>query len=71
MLKRKTGSKIDFISPQYCFLNLDKTEALYIADDFENVSTNVIHGIVCNINGAMGCLGVDVGHNQALYNTLN
>ena len=26
-------------------LNLDKTEALYIAEDFENVST--IHGIAC------------------------
>ena len=45
-------------------LNLDKTEALYSADDFENVS--IIHGIACNINGAIRCLGVHVGHNQAL-----
>ena len=45
-------------------LNLDTSEALYIADDFENVST--IHGIACNINGAISCLGVHVGHNQAL-----
>ena len=44
-------------------------EALYIADDFENVST--IHGIACNINGAIRCLGVHVGHNQALCDTLN
>ena len=50
-------------------LNLDKTEALYIADDFENVST--IHGIACNINGAIRSLGVHVGHNQALCDTLN
>ena len=50
-------------------LNLDKTEALYIADDFENVST--IHGIACSINGAIRCLGVHVGHNQALCDTLN
>ena len=35
-----------------------------VADDFENVST--IHGIACNINGAISCLGVHVGHNQAL-----
>ena len=50
-------------------LNLDKTEALYIADDFENVSS--IQGIACNINGAIRCLGVHVGHNQALCDTLN
>ena len=50
-------------------LNLDKTEALYIADDFENVST--IHGIACNITGAIRCFGVHVGHNQALCDTLN
>ena len=50
-------------------LNLDKTVALYIADDFENVST--IHGIACNINGAIRCLGVHVGHIQALCDTLN
>ena len=50
-------------------LNLDKTEALYIADDSENVSS--IHGIACNINGAIRCLGVHVGHNQALCDTLN
>ena len=35
----------------------------------ENVST--IHGIACNINGAIRCLGVHVGHNQALCDTLN
>ena len=50
-------------------LNLDKTEALHIADDFENVST--IHGIACNINGVKRCLSVHVGHNQALCDTLN
>ena len=50
-------------------LNLDKTEALYIADDFENVNT--IHGIASNIDGAIRCLGVHVGHNQALCDTLN
>ena len=51
-------------------LNLDQSEALYIADDLKNVST--IHGIACNwINGAIRCLGVHVGHNQALCDTPN
>ena len=59
----------DFKSVTGLTLNLNKTEALYIADDFKNVST--IHGIVSKINGDMRCLGVHVGHNQALCNTLN
>ena len=30
-----------------------------------------IHGIACNINGPIRCLGVHVGHNQVLCDTLN
>ena len=59
----------DFISLAGLTLNLDKTDALYIADDLKNVST--MNSIACNINGAIRCLGVHVGHNQALYDTLN
>ena len=43
----------EFTSVAGLTLNLDKNEALYIADDLENVST--IHGIACNINKVYWC----------------
>ena len=32
---------------------------------------STIHGIACTITGAIRCLGVHVGYNQALCDTLN